>query len=232
MNEIKITTTQRSIEKTCQDVDNKANWVVLHKNSVIHLEGTAQKARLHDYPYPFINHLALSPVNAEIVLPSSPDRETVEAMLKIASDWGYRLRGGNLQNLRVITGEADNGPNQVLVSVLKEKGGKEEGYLNLTSDAGLYRLHVSGSDAEGLKKAASFLASDFIKQAESDEMRIKEYMEKSPTKRYAGNQEYNFKRPGLWGNKLNRCFSPAYHGYRKKAAGVDSRSRFVCRTLF
>lgn len=178
MNEIKITTTQRSIEKTCQDVDNKANWVVLHKNSVIHLEGTAQKARLHDYPYPFINHLALSPVNAEIVLPSSPDRETVEAMLKIASDWGYRLRGGNLQNLRVITGEADNGPNQVLVSVLKEKGGKEEGYLNLTSDAGLYRLHVSGSDAEGLKKAASFLASDFIKQAESDEMRIKEYMEK------------------------------------------------------
>jgi len=178
MNEIKITTTQRSIEKTCQDVDNKANWVVLHKNSVIHLEGTAQKARLHDYPYPFINHLALSPVNAEIVLPSSPDRETVEAMLKIASDWGYRLRGGNLQNLRVITGEADNGPNQVLVSVLKEKGGKEEGYLNLTSDAGLYRLHVSGSDAEGLKKAASFLASDFIKQAESDEMRIKEYIEK------------------------------------------------------
>ena len=120
----------------------------------------------------------MSPVNAEIVLPSSPDRETVEAMLKIASDWGYRLRGGNLQNLRVITGEADNGPNQVLVSVLKEKGGKEEGYLNLTSDAGLYRLHVSGSDAEGLKKAASFLASDFIKQAESDEMRIKEYMEK------------------------------------------------------
>lgn len=179
INEIKITTTQRSIEKTCQDVDNKANWVVLHKSSVIHLEGTGKKAALRDYPYPFINHLSLSPVNAVWVLPSGPDRETIEAMLNLAADWGYKLRGGNLQNLRVITGEANQEQNQILVSVLKEEGKRGEGYLKLDYDAGFCRLTVGGSDAEGLKKAAAFLSSDFIKQAEGDELKAGEYVKKS-----------------------------------------------------
>lgn len=179
INEIKITTTQRSIEKTCQDVDNKANWVVLHKSSVIHLEGTGKKAALSDYPYPFINHLSLSPVNAVWILPSNPDRETIEAMLNLAADWGYKLRGGNMQNLRVITGEANQEQNQILVSILKEEGKRGEGYLKLDADAGFCRLTVGGSDAEGLKKAAAFLSSDFIKQAEGDGLKVGEYVKKS-----------------------------------------------------
>ncbi|MBO8159577.1 cellulose biosynthesis cyclic di-GMP-binding regulatory protein BcsB [Thermosyntropha sp.] len=185
INEIKITTTQRSIEKTCQDVDNKANWVVLHNNSVIHLDVLNEPASLNDYPYPFLNNLSLSPVNAVWYLPSNPGKGDIEAMFEMAADWGADLRGGNLENLKIITDKAAGLQNQIFISsaLNSDRIKKGYGYISLVSEGNnLYRLIIGGNDEEGLHKAISFVSSDFIRQAEENEITVSEYIRKKQDK--------------------------------------------------
>lgn len=181
-NEIKISTSQRSTENTCQDVDNKANWVVILNSSVVHLEQSIRKARLSDYPYPFMNHLAGPPVQSVWYLKPEPEAEHIEAMLELAADWGKRLGGGSLERFRVSTGPPAEGGNQLLIGAGyppetepgKATEEKSTGYLALRPNGeGFYRLVIAGSGDEGLKKAVRALATDLIRQTEEDELFIR-----------------------------------------------------------
>ncbi|HBT20931.1 MAG TPA: hypothetical protein DEA47_06200 [Peptococcaceae bacterium] len=194
INEIKISTIQRSTNKECNDVDNQSNWVALHKNSVIHLRGELKPAELDDYPYPFINKLMFSPINTHIVLPENPSEEEIEAMLDLASDWGKKTAGGSIQGFKVVMGKPAENKNAVILSAgLKQEGiNKGEGYVKLDPRGnGLYSLIIGGRDASGLKKAVSFVNSKFINQADKNEVVVSELVGAENSKKESASEIRN-----------------------------------------
>lgn len=161
-NELRIMTTQRSIEELCQDVDNTANWLIIHANSVLHLELEEEEYSLKNYPYPFLDSLGHDSVNSIFQAPSKPEPYEIEAILRLAGDWGRRESTGNFKKIGVRTGVNDNlrSP-RVMVGHIEEWNDEK---ASLPSGTGIVSLHrnptallVSGTDEKGLARASKSL---------------------------------------------------------------------------
>jgi len=184
-NEIRIITSQRTIEGLCRDVDNDANWLILYNKSFLHLEATDVELNLKNFPYPFLNYLSNQPINCTWYLPKNPGNEEIKTMLQLASDWGKLERSYNLP-IKVKLGEPNkSAENQLLIGILSHWPGllnkqltKGIGVLSIDrspNTKGGKRFLISGTDEEGLYKAQAALNSpELLSQMEGDTFLVKD----------------------------------------------------------
>lgn len=169
LNEISLMTRHRSIEGLCKDIDNDANWVVIHKDSLLHIETYKDKDyRISYYPYPFLKSLSNSPSDFTLYLPNNPIPEEIGAMLEVSNGLGIRERYKDLYiNVSTDNPYRDIKENQILVGELsKWQLLSEDKALNRVSEGNglIYllplkdklQLYISG-DKEGLSKAISYI---------------------------------------------------------------------------
>lgn len=167
-NELRITSNQRSSEGLCKDVDNSANWLVIGRQSFIHLE-VEQNTRpdLGDYPYPFFDYLANKSANCYWHLPEKADREEIAAFLHMVSSWGARATNRIIAPIQVQMGQRlAASAHHILVGKLASWN--VPNLPALPAGSGLLSLYghpqtgtsllVTGSDAAGLNRAVQVLA--------------------------------------------------------------------------
>lgn len=168
-NEISIMTRHRSVEGLCKDIDNDANWIVIHNNSFLHLEILENREyKISDYPYPFLEYLSKEPVDFTFYLPKDFSSEELSAMLEVANGIGTITRDKNLY-LNVTTRDPyrDIKEKQILIGELsKWKLLAEDNALkNLEEGNGLIyllpikdrlQLYISGKK-DGLSKSVSYI---------------------------------------------------------------------------
>ncbi len=98
VNELTIRTYHRITELICDDDSNPGNWVVIFKNSHIHL-GYEQKQdgnTLREYPYPYLQFGSNAPVAFELVLGENYTKDQLKGALLLSSDMGKRIKFENL----------------------------------------------------------------------------------------------------------------------------------------
>ncbi|MCX7795400.1 MAG: cellulose biosynthesis cyclic di-GMP-binding regulatory protein BcsB [bacterium] len=168
-NEISIITRHRSAEGLCKDIDNDANWVLIHNDSFLHLEILENKTyKISDYPYPFLEYLDREPVTFTFYLPKNFSQEELEAMLEVANGLGIREKYKNLY-LKVSTEDPYRyrKEKQILIGELSKWNilSKDETFRNLEENNGLIyllsledrlQLYISGKK-DGLSKAVSYI---------------------------------------------------------------------------
>ncbi|MCS7202018.1 MAG: cellulose biosynthesis cyclic di-GMP-binding regulatory protein BcsB [Dictyoglomus sp.] len=183
-NEIIISTKQRSIEGICEDLDNDANWVLLHNTSMLHLETIDKSYKISYFPYPFLDFLKKDVCNFVFYLPKNFDTDEIEVLLYLANELATRERYKNL-SYRV---SFDNpyekrGENQILIGKIDkwEFLKKQEFLKYLESGDGLIymsyhdslRLYISG-DKRGIWKALEYITDEEqIKVAEDNPIIVK-----------------------------------------------------------
>lgn len=166
-NEITISTRQRSIEGLCKDLDNDANWIVIHNNSLLHLETRDKSFQIKYYPYPFLDLLAQNIVNFKFYIPKDFSKDELEVLLSIANDLGTKDR---FKNLSYIVSFDDpykaNKENQIIIGdiskltikeekILKEVG-EDDGLIYLNKFKDNLQLYISGR-GNGIRKALNYI---------------------------------------------------------------------------
>jgi len=168
-NEISIMTRHRSAEGLCKDIDNDANWIVIHNNSFLHLEILENREyKISDYPYPFLEYLSKEPVDFTFYLPKDFSPEELSAMLEVANGLGMMARDKNLY-LNVSTGDPykDIKEKQILIGELSKWRLliEDNALRNLEEGNGLIyllpirdrlQLYISGKK-DGLLKSVSYI---------------------------------------------------------------------------
>lgn len=98
VNELTIRTYHRLTDRICDDDTNPGNWVVIFKNSHLHLDYKQKKDgnTLKEYPYPYLQFGGNSPVSFEFVLSESYTKDDLKAALLLSSDMGKRIQFENL----------------------------------------------------------------------------------------------------------------------------------------
>jgi hypothetical protein len=75
-----------STDNLCMDQNNPANWLILQKESVVHLryQPIYEQGDLSWYPSPFLEKGSLTPFNTSIVVPSEPSADELLGLAKLA----------------------------------------------------------------------------------------------------------------------------------------------------
>ncbi|QEK12783.1 cellulose biosynthesis cyclic di-GMP-binding regulatory protein BcsB [Crassaminicella thermophila] len=97
-NAIKFKIYHRITDEPCTDEINPANWLVLHKNSYVHIvyEEKVDSISLKEYPYPYFISALDQPVKTVITLPLDATSGQITAAMKLAADFGRRAPFKNL----------------------------------------------------------------------------------------------------------------------------------------
>ncbi|MCX7942595.1 MAG: cellulose biosynthesis cyclic di-GMP-binding regulatory protein BcsB [Dictyoglomaceae bacterium] len=189
-NEITISTRQRSIEGLCEDLDNDANWILLHNTSLLHLETKDKPYKISYFPYPFIDYLNNKNIfNSVFYLPENFDNDEIEILFYLANNLSIKEGYKNLSyKVSFEDPYGKRGENQILVGkidkwkFLKNKDfvkglGEKDGLIYMSSQDSL-RLYISG-DKDGIWKAVEYLINEEqIKIVENNPIIIKTIKEK------------------------------------------------------
>lgn len=184
-NEISISTRQRSVEGLCEDLDNDANWILLHNTSLLHLETSDKPYKISYFPYPFIDPLNKKDIcNFVFYLPKDFDDEEVEVLLYLANAFALNKRYENLSyKVSFENPYTKKGENQILIGkfykwqFLKEKDfikdlDKNDGLIYISSQDNL-RLYISG-DGDGIWKSVEYITNELqIRYTEDNPIIIK-----------------------------------------------------------
>ncbi len=189
-NEITISTRQRSIEGMCKDLDNDSNWILLHNNSILHLETIDKPYKISYFPYPFIDPLKSENIcNFVFYLPKSFDNDELEVLFYLANNLALIERYKNLSyNVSFDNPFERKNENQILIGRINkwESLKKEDFIRSLEENDGLVyisnkdslRLYVTGK-GEGIWKAAEYIINEKqIKLSEKNPVIIKTLKEK------------------------------------------------------
>lgn len=184
VNELKITTAQRSIEGDCADIDNPSNWVRFDPDSCLHLA-------IEQYGKPYLGDLYScfydnlddkNSIKNEFILPKTFDASLVDKMLKISSAIGANSQKKNQLNFRVSKAAPQDTSikNKIYLGLLPDFTGNVdltlpsglnagEGFLSVNGNNAL----VTGRDETGLKKAADFFSnSDYLNQIDNASLAV------------------------------------------------------------
>lgn len=184
-NVITISTRQRSIEGLCKDLDNDANWVLLHKSSLLHIETQDRPFLIRYYPYPFLDLLALNPVNFKFYIPQDFSKDELEALFYLANSIGTIERYKNLSyKVSLDDPYKTNNENQILIGYIDkwEELKRESFFKDIEENDGLIyskkikdnlQFYISGK-GEGLLKSLGYIANpDQVKLTEKNLVIIK-----------------------------------------------------------
>jgi len=89
-NEVKFLTYHRLTDDLCEDDVNQANWVLLEKETYVHLEyeEISDSLKLNDFPYPFIKESRDFPVDFILTLPDELTEMEVSSAMMLAAYTG------------------------------------------------------------------------------------------------------------------------------------------------
>lgn len=90
-NVINLKTFVRTAEDLCENQTNPANWIVIGKKSVLHLEYTDEsyKSQLSEYPYPYVVSGEDQPVKFSFLYDTgAPNTDVLDGILGMSSDIG------------------------------------------------------------------------------------------------------------------------------------------------
>lgn len=172
-NEIALSSMQRVTDDPCVDLYNSANWTKIKISSNLHLELLLDNPNaLYRFPYPYLNILSSTPVNSRLIISKPFNVPSVEALLRISSDYGSKLP---FQNLNIQVGSTDNNysESKVYIGTISELKGlvnkplnAGEGYLLQNGDgtADISNLFITGADNTGVKKAIDALLNPKLLQ--------------------------------------------------------------------
>lgn len=92
-NEIKIKAYRRITNKICTDDVNTANWIVLHKESYVHLDfkNIKDTESLKEYPYPYVKSSDIEG-KVNIIIPDNYTEAELNAAMMMASNFGNRYK--------------------------------------------------------------------------------------------------------------------------------------------
>lgn len=170
-NEITISTRQRSIEGICKDLDNDSNWILLHNNSLLHLETIDKPYKISYFPYPFIDPLKSENIcNFVFYLPKNFDNDELEVLFYLANSLALIERYKNLSyNVSFDNPFEKKNENQILVGKAnKWESLKKEDFIgSLEENDGLVymsnkdslRLYITGK-GKGIWKAAEYIVNE------------------------------------------------------------------------
>lgn len=194
-NEITISTRQRSIEGLCKDLDNDANWIIFHNNSLLHLETIDKSFSIKYYPYPFLDPLAINPVNFKFYLPKDPSNEELRILFSLANNLATKERFKNL-SFKVSLEEPNSAinENQILIGDIQKwqelinkpfynEVEEKDGVVYAQKNRENLQLYISGK-GEGLLKTLSYLSNqEQISLTEKNPVIIKsQYIEREEIK--------------------------------------------------
>ncbi len=192
INEIGIKSRHRSVEGLCSDLDNDANWILIHDDTNLHLKTRRTKTYLRDYPYPFLDDLSPSLLDACWHLPPDPQPEEIEVMLQLVSDLGRGEPYRQMNSFDVFSsGKTPQGKKEIIIGTVDRWADQSD--LQLPAGVGALqfvpkgensaaaRLLVTGSDQEGLSKAQSYLTTEkLLAQIEENRLLIKQWPPEEP----------------------------------------------------
>jgi hypothetical protein len=160
-NELKVMTNQRTItDGLCRDIDNPANWLVVSRDSVLHLEAAVpQKKILAYWPYPFIDTLEGSPLRFGISLRDDLLKIGLPAALTLAADLG---RHAPQRDFSAVSFIDELNPGQAMSQIDFSSSLKKSDYPAGTgvvslSQSNPVRMLISGKDSAGLQRGVSLL---------------------------------------------------------------------------
>ena len=205
LNEIKFTAVQRSIDGECEDTENPSNWVLLHKDSYLRIQMIpAISPPLSDFLHLYYDAFAEPFTLANDYILSDPaDTDTLEAMLGMASAAGMHYPRKSQLRIGVFGNSAlhvSNANKIYIEKVLQPSVGLSlsapnpdlapgEGYLaiaGVNDREPYYKLLVGARDAEGLRKATDFLASNtLISKAQDTSIRLQSDIQRDSGKEQA-----------------------------------------------
>ena len=167
LNELKITTTQRSIEGDCADIDNPSNWVSLLSTSYLHVSITEKASPKLSNLYSFFyeNPADKGTLETEFIIPEQADGVVKSSMLKAASAVGSYYPYNDKLIYSVSEKEvSEDGEHKIALGYddALEAG---SGSITVEDNGSYYKANITGKDEEGLKKAVAFFSSnEFMKQ--------------------------------------------------------------------
>jgi hypothetical protein len=99
VNELTIRTYHRLTSLVCDDDSNPGNWVVVYKNSHLHLDYSPKVDgnTLKEYPYPYLHIGANDPIAFEVLLGEGYTKEHLKTALLMSADMGKRLPFENIE---------------------------------------------------------------------------------------------------------------------------------------
>ena len=184
-NDLTITTTQRSIEGDCADIDNPSNWVRFDPDSYLHLAvaSYAEPSLGNLYAYFFDNLDNSNGIQNEFVLPQSPDAAMISKMLKVSSAIGANSRWKNLLNFKVSEASPSDPSirNKIYLGLVQTWTGngnltppgalaEEEGFLSVKGNSAL----ITGRSETGLQKAVDFFSgSAYLNRIDAKSLIVK-----------------------------------------------------------
>ncbi|WP_326975536.1 cellulose biosynthesis cyclic di-GMP-binding regulatory protein BcsB [Caproicibacter sp. BJN0012] len=184
-NDLTITTTQRSIEGDCADIDNPSNWVRFDPDSYLHLAvGSYAEPSLGNlYSYFYDNLDDSNGIQNEFILPRSPDAAVISKMLKVSSAIGANSRWKNLLNFKVseLSPSDSSIRNKIYLGLVQNWTGngnltlpgalaEEEGFLSVKGNSAL----ITGRSETGLQKAADFFSgSAYLNRIDAKSLVVK-----------------------------------------------------------
>ncbi len=211
LNEIKFQSNQRSIEGDCADIDNPSNWVILHKDSKLHVtvDKYPNASMSNFYPIYCDNFLKDDTLSTDFIVPKNTDNNSILSLFKISSSIGKMYISKNNIDYNVLMGSDEeinrnkvfigpyssftNGNN--LLNIGSNKLSKDEGYLSISQGNGLgYNTVVTGEDGVGLNKAVDFISdNNLLKQITANSIRINSNLPKNNNgKDISANGVYKF----------------------------------------
>jgi cellulose synthase operon protein B len=187
INSLAITTTQRSIEGDCADIDNPSNWVTLETSSYLDLRIKAYPALRLDTVFStfYDSILSGSDLSTRFVLPQGGNSSALySGALTIASAAGaYKPSAATIDFSAVEGSSIGSALHSIFVGWESDWASlfnvdptqtltAGQGYLKVagtTSPTGSSRLLVSGADDTGVLRAAGLVSSvDYLSRLSGD----------------------------------------------------------------
>lgn len=209
INELKIITTQRSIEGDCADIDNPSNWVNLNKISYLHIGMSKYAApylgNMYSYYYDKLGEKNI--IKNDFIIADSNNGDEINGMLKIASAIGQEYPGKDNIIYSVSNNKSNSIENKVYIGTIdKWESNKElllpdeelkqnEGFLSVygrTKENPYNKMLISGKDQNGLNKAIDFFSDrNYLSQINDNKLTVTSDIKNEK-------QTFRFKEDGLY----------------------------------
>lgn len=176
LNELTLSTTQRSIEGDCADIDNPSNWVRFDPDSYLHLSVLDETAPtlggLMDFFYDNLTNK--TEISSDFIVPEAADAATLAGLFKVASAIGANYPYKDRVDFGVELGQVGAlSANKLFIGLLSQWTGRsdlalpqalepETGYLSIqdqSASAPYYKALITGQDEAGLSKAVDFFSN-------------------------------------------------------------------------
>lgn len=137
----------------CIDQNNSANWLILHKESLLHLrfQKAYEQADFAYYPSPFLEKGSLQPLQTLFVVPDSPNEEQLKAFGELAGFFSSQVPANRL-SFQVFKESELNGEmrkeNMIWIGSESQWGTLGKQLAERGSKDGMMKLSVSPWDSQ------------------------------------------------------------------------------------